>query len=160
MCGAIDLHSEDAGVIMREKYMLDTILDMDEVDLSEIMIPRKNVETVNGSKTIAEIIEQVLQSPYTRLPMWREDPENIVGVIHAKDLLRAVTPLHGDYSNLTIDQIASAPYFVPETTTLRRYNMNSFLERHAHYALVVDEYGALMGLVTLADILEEMVGSM
>ena len=155
--GAIDLHSEDAGVIMHEKYMLDTILDMDEVDLSEIMIHRKNVETVDGNKPVAEIIDQVLQSPYTRLPMWRDDPENIVGVIHAKDLLRAVIPLHGDYSNLTIDQIASDPYFVPETTTLRN-QLNSFLERHAHFALVVDEYGALMGLVTLEDILEEIVG--
>jgi Mg2+/Co2+ transporter CorB len=155
--GAIDLHSEDAGVIMHEKYMLDTILDMDEVDLSEIMIHRKNVETVDGNKPIAEIIDQVLQSPYTRLPLWRDDPENIVGVIHAKDLLRAVIPLHGDYSNLTIDQIASDPYFVPETTTLRS-QLNSFLERHAHFALVVDEYGALMGLVTLEDILEEIVG--
>ncbi len=155
--GAIDLHSEDAGVIMHEKYMLDTILDMDEVDLSEIMIHRKNVETVDGNKPIAEIIDQVLQSPYTRLPLWRDDPENIVGVIHAKDLLRAVIPLHGDYTNLTIDQIASDPYFVPETTTLRN-QLNSFLDRHAHFALVVDEYGALMGLVTLEDILEEIVG--
>lgn len=155
--GAIDLHSEDAGVIMHEKYMLDTILDMDEVDLSEIMIHRKNVETVNANMPIAEIMDRVLQSPYTRLPLWRDDPENIIGVIHAKDLLRAVIPLHGDYSNLTIDQIASDPYFVPETTTLRS-QLNSFLDRHAHFALVVDEYGGLMGLVTLEDILEEIVG--
>ncbi|WP_169567700.1 HlyC/CorC family transporter [Sneathiella limimaris] len=155
--GAIDLHSEDAGIIQHEKYMLDTILDMDEVDLSEIMIHRKNVETIDANKPVGEIIDQVLQSPYTRLPMWRDDPENIVGVIHAKDLLRAVIPLHGDYSNLKIDDIASVPYFVPETTTLRN-QLNSFLERHSHFALVVDEYGALMGLVTLEDILEEIVG--
>ncbi|MEH6476681.1 MAG: HlyC/CorC family transporter, partial [Sneathiella sp.] len=155
--GAIDLHSADAGVIMHEKHMLGTILDMDEVDLSEIMIHRKNVETVDASKPIAEIIEQVLKSSYTRLPLWRDETENIVGVIHAKDLLRAVLPLHGDYSALTLDNIASEPYFVPETTTLRN-QLNAFLERHAHFALVVDEYGALMGLVTLEDILEEIVG--
>jgi len=130
---------------------------MDEVDLSEIMIHRKNVETVDASKPIAEIIEQVLKSSYTRLPLWRDETENIVGVIHAKDLLRAVLPLHGDYSALTLDNIASEPYFVPETTTLRN-QLNAFLERHAHFALVVDEYGALMGLVTLEDILEEIVG--
>jgi len=155
--GAIDLHSEDAGVIMHEKHMLGTILDMDEVDLSEIMIHRKNVETVDASKPIADIINQVLKSSYTRLPLWRDETENIIGVIHAKDLLRAVIPLHGDYSSLTIDNIASEPYFVPETTTLRN-QLNAFLERHAHFALVVDEYGALMGLVTLEDILEEIVG--
>ncbi|WP_169544500.1 HlyC/CorC family transporter [Sneathiella aquimaris] len=155
--GAIDLHSEDAGVIMHEKYMLDTILDMDEVELSEIMIHRKNVETVDASRPISEIIDHVLTSPYTRIPLWREDPENIVGVIHAKDLLRAVIPLHGDYEGLKIEDISSEPYFVPETTTLRN-QLNSFLERQAHFALVVDEYGALMGLVTLEDILEEIVG--
>jgi len=155
--GAIDLHSEDAGIIMHEKYMLDTILDMDEVDLSEIMIHRKNVETVDANSPISEIINLVLTSAHTRLPMWRDDPENIVGVIHAKDLLRAVIPLHGDYSTLKIENIASEPYFVPETTTLRS-QLNAFLERHAHFALVVDEYGALMGLVTLEDILEEIVG--
>jgi len=155
--GAIDLHSEDAGVIMLEKHMLGTILDMDEVDLSEIMTHRKNVKTIDASKPIKEIIDQVLTSPYTRLPLWRGETENIVGVIHAKDLLRAVIPLKGEYSSLTIEDIASEPYFVPETTTLRN-QLNAFLGRHAHFALVVDEYGALMGLVTLEDILEEIVG--
>ncbi|MBL4739552.1 MAG: HlyC/CorC family transporter [Sneathiella sp.] len=155
--GAIDLHSIDAGVIMHEKYMLDTILDMDEVDLSEIMIHRKNVKTVDASLPASDIIEQVLKSPHTRLPMWQDDPENIIGIIHAKDLLRAVIPLHGDYKDLRIEEITSKPYFVPETTTLRD-QLNAFLERHAHFALVVDEYGALMGLVTLEDILEEIVG--
>ncbi len=155
--GAIDLHSEDAGIIMHERHMLGTILDMDEVDLSEIMIHRKNVETVDSSKPVAEILDQVLSSPYTRLPLWRDDPENIIGIIHAKDVLRSLLPLKGDYTGLTIEDVASEPYFVPETTTLRN-QLNSFLERHAHFALVVDEYGALMGLVTLEDILEEIVG--
>ncbi|MEP3244335.1 MAG: HlyC/CorC family transporter [Sneathiella sp.] len=155
--GAIDLHSEDAGIIMHEKYMLGTILDMDEVVLNEIMIHRKNVETVDANKPMSEIIDLVLTSPYTRLPLWRDDPENIVGVIHAKDLLRAVIPLHGDYTGLKIEDITSEPYFVPETTTLRS-QLDAFLKRHAHFALVVDEYGALMGLVTLEDILEEIVG--
>lgn len=155
--GAIELHSEDAGIIMHEKYMLDTILDMDEVDLSEIMIHRKNVEAVDSSKPIREIIDQVLSSPFTRLPLWENDPENIVGIIHAKDLLRAIIPLDGNYENLVIKDIALEPWFVPETTTLRS-QLNAFLERKSHFAMVVDEYGALMGLVTLEDILEEIVG--
>ncbi|MCF8467576.1 MAG: HlyC/CorC family transporter [Sneathiella sp.] len=155
--GAIELHSEDAGVIMHEKYMLDTILDMDEVDLSEIMVHRKNVEMVDCSKPVQEIIDQVLGSPYTRLPLWKDNSENIIGVIHAKDLLRAIIPLHGDYDKLDVEAIALEPWFVPETTTLRS-QLNAFLERKSHFALVVDEYGALMGLVTLEDILEEIVG--
>ena len=112
---------------------------------------------MDASKPIEEILEQVLSSPYTRLPLWRDDPENIIGVIHAKDVLRSLIPLQGNYSSLGIEDVAAEPYFVPETTTLRN-QLNSFLERHAHFALVVDEYGALMGLVTLEDILEEIVG--
>ncbi|WP_373084574.1 HlyC/CorC family transporter [Sneathiella sp.] len=155
--GAIDLHSEDAGIIMHEKYMLGSILDMDEVDLSEIMIHRKNVEMVDCSKPVQQVIDQVLSSPYTRLPLWKKNPENIVGIIHAKDLLRALIPLNGDYDKLDVETIALKPWFVPETTTLRS-QLNAFLERKSHFALVVDEYGALMGLVTLEDILEEIVG--
>ena len=155
--GAIDLHSEDAGIIMHERYMLDTILDMDEVDLSEIMVHRKNVEMVDCSKPVREIIDQVLGSPYTRLPLWKENTENIIGIIHAKDLLRALIPMDGDYDRLDIEAIAVEPWFVPETTTLRN-QLTAFLNRKSHFALVVDEYGALMGLVTLEDILEEIVG--
>jgi magnesium and cobalt exporter, CNNM family len=155
--GAIELHSEEAGVILHEKYMLDSILDMDEVDLSEIMIHRKNVEMIDCSKPIQEIIDQVLSSPFTRLPLWRENPENIIGIVHAKDLLRAIIPLIGNYEKLDIEAISVEPWFVPETTTLRS-QLNAFLDRKAHFALVVDEYGALMGLVTLEDILEEIVG--
>ncbi|MEH6525837.1 MAG: HlyC/CorC family transporter [Sneathiella sp.] len=155
--GAIELHSEEAGVILHEKYMLDSILDMDEVDLSEIMIHRKNMEMVDCSKSTQEIIDQVLASPYTRLPLWRKNSENIIGVVHAKDLLRAIIPLNGGYDELEIEDIIVEPWFVPETTTLRS-QLNAFLERKSHFALVVDEYGALMGLVTLEDILEEIVG--
>jgi magnesium and cobalt exporter, CNNM family len=155
--GAIDLHSEDAGMVKQEKNMLDSILDMDDVELSEIMSHRKNVEMVDLSKSPADIIDQVLKSPYTRLPIWKGEPENIVGIIHAKDLLRAVMPLKGEYDNIDLMAIFTEPWFVPETTTLLQ-QLNSFLDRKLHFALVVDEYGALMGVVTLEDILEEIVG--
>lgn len=155
--GAIDLHSEDAGMVEQEKNMLDSILDMDDVELSEIMVHRKNVEMIDASRPPSEIIAQVLQSSYTRLPMWKEEPENIVGVLHAKDLLRAIMPLKGNFDNLDLMAISTPPWFVPETTTLLK-QMNNFMERKVHFALVVDEYGALMGLVTLEDILEEIVG--
>jgi len=121
------------------------------------MVHRKNVEMVDAEKPVREIIDQVLGSPYTRLPLWKGNPENIIGIVHAKDLLRALIPLDGDYEKLEIESIALEPWFVPETTTLRS-QLTAFLERKSHFALVVDEYGALMGLVTLEDILEEIVG--
>jgi Mg2+/Co2+ transporter CorB len=111
-----------------------------------------------------EILSRALDSTHTRLPLFRGDPENIVGVIHAKDLLRAMDRLlrGPDASAEKLKEfraldVARKPYFVPETTTLDD-QMREFLRRHSHFALVVDEYGALRGLITLEDILEEIVG--
>ena len=103
------------------------------------------------------VVELVVASPHSRIPLWRGEPENIVGVLHVKDLLRAVRAHAGDIDRLNVAALASTPWFVPETTTLR-IQLNAFLRRHAHFAVVVDEYGAIMGLVTLEDILEEIVG--
>ena len=89
--------------------------------------------------------------------MWRDQPENIVGVIHAKDLLRALAAANGDASKVNLDEVALPAWFVPATTGLED-QLQAFLERKTHFALVVDEYGSVMGLVTLEDILEEIVG--
>jgi Mg2+/Co2+ transporter CorB len=104
-----------------------------------------------------EIVEQVLSSPYTRLPVWRDDPDNIVGVIHAKALLRAVHAQGGSLDALDVAAVATPAWFIPNATTLLD-QLAAFRRRREHFALVVDEYGALMGLVTLEDILEEIVG--
>ena len=103
------------------------------------------------------IIREALESPYTRVPLWREDQENIIGILHAKDLLRAIGAESGNIESIDITELARPPWFVPETTSLIE-QLNAFRERREHFALVVDEYGALMGLVTLEDILEEIVG--
>jgi len=159
--GALDLHHREGAVEKRERDMIGGILDLDEVGVDEIMVHRKNIHTVDASLTSDEIIEQVLSSPYTRVPIWSGNPENITGVIHAKDLLRAMAARNknGQRGSRDIDVIALAnkPWFVPESTTLRE-QLLAFLSRRTHFALVVDEYGALMGLVTLEDILEEIVG--
>src|SRR5690606_31993218 len=99
----------------------------------------------------------VLQSPHTRMPLWRGQPDNIVGVVHAKDLLRAVIDAGYDFSRIDIMKVATKPWFVPDTTTLQD-QLNAFLRRKAHFAVVVDEYGEVEGLVTLEDIIEEIVG--
>ncbi|SLN32645.1 HlyC/CorC family transporter [Oceanibacterium hippocampi] len=155
--GVIALQSHEGGVAKEERYMLNSILGLDEIDLSEIMVHRKHIMMVDASLPTREIVRQVLDSPFTRIPLWRDEPENIVGILHAKNLLRALSDPDVEIDSLDVVAIAAAPWFVPETTTLRE-QLNAFLERHSHFAFVVDEYGALMGLVTLEDILEEIVG--
>ena len=162
--GALTLgHSE--GVV--EKEHRDRILgalDLNERTVEEIMLHRSGIEMINGDDAPQDILQQCLQSNYTRLPVFKGDPENIIGVIHAKDLLRAMYKIiggpEGDAAKLRsfeLSDVAMKPYFVPETSTLDD-QMRQFLRRRTHFALVVDEYGSLQGLLTLEDILEEIVG--
>lgn len=155
--GAIELHEGSDEAVQHERAMLRSVLDLAEVEVGEIMVHRKTVIMVNLDDTPQDIVEQVLESPYTRVPLWRDQPDNIVGIIHAKELLRA---LHGDPeagAKLDIEELAADPWFVPETTRLLD-QLHAFRSRHEHFAVVVDEYGTLMGVVTLEDILEEIVG--
>ena len=156
-------HSE--GVV--EKEHRDRILgalDLEERDVEEIMLHRSQIEMIDADLPPEEILQLCLNSAHTRLPIYRGEQENIIGVLHAKDLLRAI---HGRFAEaakgvdpfegFNVLDVAMEPYFVPETTTLDE-QMRQFLRRSTHFALVVDEYGALEGLITLEDILEEIVG--
>ena len=164
IAGALQIgHSE--GVVEKEdRDRILGALDLRERVVEEIMLHRSGIEMINIASEPSEILEQCLRSNHTRLPVFRDDPENIVGVIHAKDLLRAMYKLiggpDGDAAALRsfdITRVAMEPYFVPETSTLDE-QMRQFLHRRTHFALVVDEYGSLQGLITLEDILEEIVG--
>lgn len=155
--GVIDLYEGPEPEIVHERKMLRSILDLADVEVGEIMTHRKNVATIDGGLPPEEIVNQVLASPFTRIPLWRDDPDNIFGVLHAKALLREVRAHQDDLDKLDIASIAATPWFVPETTDLL-LQLHAFRERQEHFALVVDEYGALMGVVTLEDILEEIVG--
>jgi Mg2+/Co2+ transporter CorB len=164
IAGALQLgHSE--GVVEKEdRDRILGALDLGERVVEEIMLHRSDIEMVNLGDKPDTILEQCLNSPHTRLPVYKDDPENIIGVIHAKDLLRAmyreIGGSDGDASVLKsfdISSVAALPYFVPETTTLDD-QMRQFLRNRSHFALVVDEYGSLQGLITLEDILEEIVG--
>ena len=154
--GAIDLHRgpnhEDTK---EEKAMLKSILDLGSVLINEIMVHRKNITMINADDSLESIIEQALASPYTRIPLWQESTENIVGVIHIKALLG----IRGDLktSPIRILDIADTPWFIPENIDLLE-QLKLFREKRRHFAVVVDEYGALQGIVTLEDILEEIVG--
>jgi Mg2+/Co2+ transporter CorB len=155
--GAIDLHSESTQEIREANAMLHSILDLDEVPVSDIMVHRRKMEMVDISLPPAEIVRQVLASPHTRIPLWRDEPDNIVGVLHAKALLRALEANAWQVDALDVEALAGNPWFIPDSTSLLA-QLEAFRSRREHFALVVDEYGALMGIVTLEDILEEIVG--
>ena len=155
--GAIDLHHEEGGVEREHRDMLGGILDLKELQVSDVMIHRKSMEILDAGAPPEESVERVLTSSHTRLPLWRDDPENIVGVLHAKDLLRALMAHGGSIKNIDVAGLASDPWFVPETTSLEE-QLKAFRDRKEHFALVVDEYGVLQGIVTLEDILEEIFG--
>ena len=155
--GAIDLHAGEGEEVRHERQMLRSILDLADVEVEEIMTHRRNVAMVDADLPPEAIVKQVLDSPYTRIPLWRETQDNIVGVLHAKALLRAVQAKGGAVAELNIMSIANEPWFIPENTDLLS-QLEAFRSRHEHFAMVVDEYGELMGIVTLEDILEEIVG--
>ncbi|MDZ4368107.1 MAG: HlyC/CorC family transporter [Afipia sp.] len=155
--GAINLHHHEGSVVKIDRDMLGGILDLHDLEVSDVMVHRKNIVMIDTAQPNSEIISQALASPHTRFPLWRDDPENIVGVLHAKDLLRALAGAGWTADSIDVLSIATKPWFVPDTTALQD-QLNAFLRRKTHFALVVDEYGALMGLITLEDILEEIVG--
>jgi Mg2+/Co2+ transporter CorB len=155
--GAIELHAGQEGSVSHERAMLRSVLELAEVQVGEIMIHRKNVTSVDADQAPEVIVQKVLESPYTRVPLWRDNPDNIVGVLHAKELLRALFKSAGKITDLDVAAIAAEPWFVPETTLLLD-QLQAFRQGRSHFALVVDEYGSLLGIVTLEDILEEIVG--
>ena len=168
IAGAIALGHSEGSVHKEDRDRLLGALDLSDRTVEEIMRHRSQIEMIDANAPPQDILTQALKSPHTRLPLYQDDPENVVGVIHAKDLLRAVNGLIGGpdspggdvgtgLADLNVLDVAMAPYFVPETTPLDE-QMRQFLRRRTHFALVVDEYGALRGLITLEDIIEEIVG--
>ena len=155
--GAIELHKGENESVSHERAMLKSVLDLSEVEVGEIMVHRKTVSMINADDSPEVILSQVLASPFTRLPIWRDNIDNIIGVLHAKEILRAINDNFGDIKGINVPELATPPRFIPETTRLLD-QLQSFRDRHEHFALVIDEYGSLLGVVTLEDILEEIVG--
>jgi Mg2+/Co2+ transporter CorB len=149
--------SGDAAESRQERNMLRSILDLGDVTVVEVMTHRRQMVTIDAELPPSDIVDAALESPFTRLPLWQDEPDNIVGVVHAKSLLRAVRAAKGPVTAQDLHQVVSKPWFVPDATTLLD-QLQAFRDRREHFALVVDEYGSLMGLVTLEDILEEIVG--
>lgn len=133
------------------------VLDLRELEVSDVMIHRTEMISVNADDSVEDIVKFVLSVTVTRLPVWRGKPENIVGMLRAKDLLRALQAEDGDPGKVDMSAVITPPWFVPDTTPLSE-QLKAFRRRKTHFALVVDEYGEMQGLVTLEDIIDEIVG--
>ena len=153
--GLMEVSAEAGALKVGMRDRLRGAFDLSELEVADVMIHRKNIKSLDIDLPPREIIAQAMSSPHTRLPLWKDEPDNIVGVLHARDLLRAISE-HGR-DGFDVREIMRTPWFTPMTTSAED-QLAEFLRRREHFALVVDEYGALMGMVTLEDILEEIVG--
>jgi Mg2+/Co2+ transporter CorB len=155
--GAVDLFHREGEVEKLDRDMFGGVLDLRELVVSDVMVHRTNMITLKVDDPPEEVVNAVIASPVTRIPLWRDNPENIVGVLHVKDLLRALHAVDGDPSKVDIPALMTAPWFVPDMRPVSE-QLKAFRRRKTPFALVVDEYGEVEGLVTLEDILEEIVG--
>jgi Mg2+/Co2+ transporter CorB len=155
--GTIELQTKEGAVARHDADMLGGVLDLRDLQVADIMVHRTKMETLNADDPPQDIVDELLKTQYTRVPIWKDEPENIVGVLHTKDLFSALGNAGWDVTKLDIMSFAVQPWFVPDTTGLKD-QLNHFLKRKAQMALVVDEYGEVQGLITLEDILEEIVG--
>ncbi len=155
--GAVDLLHHEGKVEKQDRDMLGGLLDLRELQVSDVMVHRTEMVMINADLPPEDLVREVLATEYTRIPLWREKPENIIGVLHAKDLLRAIRASEGETSKIDVTTIMLPPWFVPEMRSVSE-QLKAFRRRKTHFALVVDEYGEVEGMVTLEDILEEIVG--
>ena len=150
--GAIDLHGQDSSG--DEKNMLKSILDLDEITVGSIMVPRKDIFSLPAKINYNDLIEKLDESPHSRIPVWEKNPENIIGVFHVRRILSLKKT---DPKNFNIKSLCQKPWFIPESTKLDNQLME-FKKKKEHFSIVVDEYGEFLGIITLEDIIEEIVG--
>ncbi len=155
--GTVDVLHRDGAVVKDDRDRVGGVLDLQTLEISDVMVHRTSMTSVNADEKPETLVEQVLAAPHTRMPVWEKDTDNIIGIIHAKDLLRALAANGYNANKFDIRATMIPAWFVPESTSLKD-QLNAFLRRQAHIALVVDEYGEVEGIVTLEDILEEIVG--
>ncbi len=155
--GVIEMHTGPEEQTNEQRAMLRSILDLADVDVSEIMTHRKYVGMIDAATPMEQVVDELLASPYTRLPVWKDDQDNIIGVLHVKTVIKELRAHNGKMSKLNIEDLVVPPWFIPESTVLFD-QLQEFRQRREHFAVVIDEYGSFMGVVTLEDILEEIVG--
>ena len=155
--GTVDLMHKEGSFGKLDRDMLGGILDLKDLTVEDVMVHRTKMVTIDAGDAPEKVVRDVLAAPYTRIPLWRGTPENIIGVLHGKDLLRALAAAGGDVGKIDPSSLVLPAWFVPDSTSLQD-QLKAFLRRKTHFAFVVDEYGEVMGLITLEDIIEEIVG--
>jgi Mg2+/Co2+ transporter CorB len=155
--GSVELHHREGNVEREHRDMIGGILDLRELTVGDVMLHRTNMESMDITLPQRELLDGIIASHHSRVPLWKDDPENIVGILSAKHLAEALVENRGDLDAIDIPALALPPWFVPDTTSLEE-QLTAFREHKSHFALVVDEYGALQGLVTVEDIFEEIFG--
>ncbi len=155
--GTVDLMHKEGSFGKLDRDMVGGILDLKDLTVEDVMVHRTKMVTIDAGDAPEKVVRDVLAAPYTRIPLWRGSPENIIGVLHGKDLLRALAAADGDLAKIDPAALALPAWFVPDSTSLQD-QLKAFLRRKTHFAFVVDEYGEVLGLVTLEDIIEEIVG--
>ncbi|MGU9978509.1 HlyC/CorC family transporter [Phreatobacter sp. HK31-P] len=155
--GTVDLMHKEGSFGKLDRDMLGGILDLKDLTVEDVMVHRTKMVSIDAGDAPEKVVRDVLAAPYTRIPLWRDTPENIIGVLHGKDLLRALAAAGGDVGKIDPSSLVLPAWFVPDSTSLQD-QLKGFLRRKTHFAFVVDEYGEVMGLITLEDIIEEIVG--
>lgn len=155
--GTLDLMHEEGAVVKSDRDRVGAVLDLHDLEVADVMVHRTEMKLLDIAMPPGDLITKVLNSAHTRLPLYENEPDNIIGILHAKSLFRALAEVDDDPEKIDFRQVAQKPWFVPDTTSLQA-QLNQFLRRQSHLAIVVDEYGEVEGLVTLEDILEEIVG--
>ncbi|MFY9990039.1 MAG: transporter associated domain-containing protein, partial [Rhodoplanes sp.] len=140
-----------------DQDILGGLLDLRDLTVADVMIHRTDVIMADAADPPTKILEDVLARPVTRLPLWQNTPENIIGILHVQDLFRAIYAAGNDPSKIDVMTLARPAWFVPETRPLIE-QLKAFRRRKMPFAVVVDEYGEMMGILTIEDILEEIVG--
>jgi hypothetical protein len=153
----VDLKAKEGSIFKYDKDLLDGVLDLSDTEISEIMVHRKDIESINRDLKIAEILKKAIDIGYTRIPIWQGNKENIISILNVRKLLKALYFYKGDIEKFNLDSVLTAPFFSPNSNTLHS-QLFAFRKQKRRLALVIDEYGSLQGLVTLEDILEEIVG--
>ena len=155
--GTIDLHHKEGTFFTNDRNMLGGILDLQDLEVLDAMIHRTKMVGIDATDAPEKIVRQVLKSGHTRFPVWKDKQDNIVGILHAKNLFAELQENEGDFTKVKIEEVMNPPWFVPDTRPLAD-QLKAFLRRKTHFAVVVDEYGEVQGLITLEDIIEEIIG--
>lgn len=155
--GAVEMHHEEGKVISEDKYMLGGLIELEKISVDEVMLHRSQIKSISIDKKVSQIIEFVLNNNHSRIPIWKNEPSNVIGVLIQKDLSKLLRTRSEEITTSDIKRILRKPWFIPNLTNLK-IQLKAFRENQTHFALVVNEYGELLGLITLEDILEEVVG--